>query len=542
MGNRSDSKVESLVLGFILILLGSLFLLHNFTPLNIFPHLWKLWPLVLIVLGGSHLFRWLNRTGRLPYHGLAAVPAESRPRKRRGKEIVLVTAVILVGLLIGQQGRGRTTPIFTFTIPDEGHSVDKRLEQPLDLDRGDLLVLTNEFGPVTVRPAEGGEPQVECRLTLTAGSQESAEEKLESAMLTVIRGDGTLDVSCQAPEDSSDGFQLVAEMELRVPREITLHLDSRNGSVLVDGLRGEVRIQAADDKVTLREIGGPVSVSTGRGDIRLKQIDGPVTAASRGGSIDVKKCGGDLEVKSDGGTTTCHTVNGRTSIELQDGKLVLIEARGPVELFLEEAKARIEEIAGPLHLVGRECGISLTNCYSTVSLEGDSLNVETQNIRRDLTLDCTDSAINLVNTLGDLQARMEHGSLICSGKLYRSRIDGSFTPITVGNCEGLLEIRSRQGDVTLRHPDPGAGNQVSVSTSGGNILLELNPDQCDYNLIMTAVSGMITSLVSGLEITTLEPPVGDGEETVRGVARCGSGEQLIELQTEYADIRLEAAR
>lgn len=83
---------------------------------------------------------------------------------------------------------------------------------------------------------------------------------------------------------------------------------------------------------------------------------------------------------------------------------------------------------------------------------------------------------------------------------------------------------------------------MSVTASGGNILLQLDPEQCEYNLIMTAISGTITSMITGLEITTLDPPRSDGEETIRGVARCGSGEQLIELRTEYADIRLEPVR
>jgi len=167
------------------------------------------------------------------------------------------------------------------------------------------------------------------------------------------------------------------------------------------------------------------------------------------------------------------------------------------------------------------------------------MNVETMNIRRDLTIKSTNSTITLNNTLGDLDAWLEHGSLTCEGKLYRTRIEGSFTPISVSSCEGLLEITSRQGDVSLRRLDPGGENHVSVTTSGGNILLELNPDQCDFNLNMTAVSGMITSFVPGLEITTLEPEGDEGEETILGVARCGSGNQLIELRAEYADIRLE---
>jgi hypothetical protein len=542
MGNRSDSRVESLVLGFILILLGSLFLLHNFTPVNVFPHIWKLWPLVLIILGGSHLARWLNRTGRLNFNGRSSQLAKSRPRKHRGKELVLVAVVILVGLLISSRGGSNHSPFFTFTTSSDSHSVDTFVERPLDLEPGDLLKLTNEYGPVTVRADEGGIPRLECRLTFTADSLEDAEATLEDTVLTVTRGDGTLDISCRPPQDTGSSIQLEAGMELLVPPGTALLLDSRNGDVLVSGLEGDVRIQAADEQVTVRESGGLVSVTTGRGDIRFEEIAGPAAAVSRSGDVDATECGSDLAVKSGGGTVTCHSIEGRAFIELHDGKLVLSEARGPVELVIEEAKAKIEEISGPLSLKAEDCGISLTNCYSTVSLEGDRLNVETVNIRRDLTIHCTNSTINLNNTLGDLEARLEHGSFTSSGKLYRSRIEGSFTPISIGSCEGLLEIQSRQGDVTLHQLAPSNESRVSVTASGGNILLELNPDQCEYNLIMTAISGTITSFITGLDITTLDPPVSDGEETVRGVARCGSGKQLIELRAEYADIRLEPVK
>lgn len=539
MGNRSDSKVESLVLGFILILLGSLFLLHNVTPINVFPHIWKLWPLVLIILGGSHLARWLSRTGRLGFTSQKAAAAGARPRKHRGKELVLVAVVILVGLVISSFGTRGDRSFAVFSGSRSGHSSEKILEQPLELGRNGLLRLTNEFGPVTVTADDGDEPRLECRLTLIADSLDEAETRLEEISLT-ITGDGeTLDISCRLPDAAEGGVQLEAAMELRVPSGTSLVLDSRNGPVTVTGLRGEVRIQAANERVTVRESGGPVSVTTGRGNIRLEQIAGPVDAASRGGTIEVTECGSDLAVKNSGGTVVCTTVLGRTSIELQEGKLVLDGARGPVLLEITEAKARIEEIGGPLSLKGQDCGLSLTNCYSTVSLEGDLMNVKTMNIRRDLTLRSTHSTIILNNTLGNLEARMEHGSLTCEGKLYRSRIEGSFTPISVSRCEGLLEITSRQGDVALHRLDPGSGNHVSVTTSGGNILLELNPEQCDFNLNMTAVSGMITSFVPGLEITTLEPQGDDGEETILGVARCGSGNQLIELRAEYADIRLE---
>lgn len=540
MGRRSNSRVESLVLGFILILLGSLFLLHNVADINVFPHIWKLWPLILIVLGASHLLRRVRRPAREPHTGQAgfAVP---RPRRGRGREIALVAMVILVGLAIssigGREDSGGSS--FGVIISSDEQSAERRQEQPLDLAPGDRLRLTNDYGPVTVRADGAAEARLSCRFTVTAGSEEAAEAALGRAEITVDPADGALDVSCRLP-GAPDGSRLVAELELLVPRDLSLLLESRNGDVLVSGLRGDVEVLGAGDAVTVREIAGAVSVTTGRGDITLEGIDGPVTAVSRGGDISVAECDEDLKLENSGGDVDCATVRGRSVIDFRDGTLVLSGARGPLELKVADAKAKFAEISGPLTLEGENCGLSLTNCYGLVSLSGNSLNVETANLWGDLFIDCTESAIRLENTLSSLEARVDQGSLATTGKLQQARITGDYTPITVGGCEGLLEIVSRQGDVTLRHPEPRPGSHVSVTATGGDIVLRLSPERCDYSLKMTAVSGMITSVVTGLEVTSLDAPLGEEEGTLVGVARCGSGEQLIELRTEYADIRLDS--
>jgi len=540
MGSRSNSRVESLVLGFILILLGSLFLLHNFADINIFPHIWKLWPLVLIVLGASHLMRRIRRPAHEPLPGQAGVAAP-RPRRGRGREIALVAMIILVGLAISSIGGREDTGHHSFGIIIAGdeHSADRRHEQPLDLAPGDLLRLTNEYGPVTVRADGEGEARLSYEFTVTAGSESEAEEGLARAGITVDRGEDALDITCRMTE-GPNGCRLVAELELLVPRETSLLLESRSDDVDIDGLHGDVQVLGAGGDVTVREISGAVSVSTGRGDITVERIDGMVSTVSRGGDISVAECDEDLAVENAGGEVSCINVRGRSEIDFRDGTLVLSGARGPVVLEVEDARVKFEEISGPITLEGDNCGLSLTNCYDTVSLEGDSLNVETANLWGDLLIDCTESAITLNNTLSRLEARVDQGSLTSSGKLQQGRITGDHTPITVDGCEGLLEIVSRQGDVTLRHPEPQSGSSVSVTSSGGNITLQLNPERCDYNLNMTAMSGMITSFVTGLDVTLLDTPPGDEEGRLTGVARCGSGEQLIDLRTEYADIRLES--
>jgi len=541
MGHGSDSRVESLVLGFILILLGSLFLLHNFTPVDIFPHIWKLWPLVLIILGGSHLTRWLHRTGRLRIGGSGTLPSPRKTARRRGWELLLVAAVILVGLMISSESGDQSMHMPSLSGPSDSHTEEKTLEQTFELDPDEILRLNNEYGPVTVHPCGDDPPQVRCRLSLSAGSRTAAERMLEEVGLTIAREDGTLAIGCGSPGTVPDGARLAATMDLMVPAGNDLRLTGRNGRILVSGLDGPVTIDAADHEVSVEDCGGPVSVATGKGDIRLEDITGLANAASRDGDISATSCRNGLTVHSTDGTVTAEEIEGETRIDIRDGKLVLREVRGTVQLAAEDAKVLIEEIEGPLVFHGKDCGLSVTNCYDSVQLEGDQLNVETRNIRLDLTVHCTASTLTLLNTLGDLVARVEEGSLTCAGRLYNSQIESSFAPVVIERCQGAIEIIARQADVTLGLADPRPEHPVSVNASGGNILLRLDPQHCRYDLGLSAVAGAISSTIPGLELDVTAPPADDPEGTIRGTAACGDDGQPIELHAEYADIRLEPA-
>ena len=47
-GSKSESKVKSIFAGAFIILIGLLFLVNNFIPIN---WVWKLWPLILVAIG-----------------------------------------------------------------------------------------------------------------------------------------------------------------------------------------------------------------------------------------------------------------------------------------------------------------------------------------------------------------------------------------------------------------------------------------------------------------------------------------------------------
>jgi len=63
----NSAKTRSLVGPFLLIGIGTLFLIHNLTEVNIFKLIWPYWPLVLIFIGVTKLVEYYR--GKSPLSG-----------------------------------------------------------------------------------------------------------------------------------------------------------------------------------------------------------------------------------------------------------------------------------------------------------------------------------------------------------------------------------------------------------------------------------------------------------------------------------------
>ena len=59
--SKAGSGALSFTFGLLLIVLGILFLLENFTYLSVWRYAWRFWPLILIVFGLSKIFHSIKK-------------------------------------------------------------------------------------------------------------------------------------------------------------------------------------------------------------------------------------------------------------------------------------------------------------------------------------------------------------------------------------------------------------------------------------------------------------------------------------------------
>jgi hypothetical protein len=120
-------------------------------------------------------------------------------------------------------------------------------------------------------------------------------------------------------------------IEVHMPKDADIQIDTGDGSVNTQSLNGRVKIHTGDGSVRAQEISGDVDIDTGdgsitvdgaKGDIRLRTGDGHIDARNLDGKVDAMS--GDGHIKLDGRLDSLSVKTGDGSIDarLQPGSKV----------------------------------------------------------------------------------------------------------------------------------------------------------------------------------------------------------------------------
>lgn len=92
-----------------------------------------------------------------------------------------------------------------------------------------------------------------------------------------------------------------SSLRVMVPSEFDLYLKTAGGSVVLEGIEGDIRGSTAGGQLDLSDLKGTVDLSTGGGPVTISdsELDGEVTTG--GGRVLVENVVGDIDARSGGG-------------------------------------------------------------------------------------------------------------------------------------------------------------------------------------------------------------------------------------------------
>ena len=429
-----------------LVVVGTLFLIHNFRPdLIQWRLLGRWWPALLIIWGVIRLVENLSGTGR---------------RGLRGGEIFLLIMLVLVGVAISY------VPKIPEFIPETEpgdmpftESADTSQELPArNLEPGAVVRISTGVGDITV-DATGDEKQLRVlvRKTGYAMSEEEAHTRAAEAQVNVQQSGR--DVSLEAGARGGREESARVSFEVHLPHNVGLDLRTGHGDVHVNGVSGSVTANCSRGDVDVRDIGGDVRVDLGRGDARVSEAKGNVHISGKGSEVEVTDVKGAATIDGEfyGPITARNVVQGARFVsshtDLTIGGL-------PGRMTVESGDVHVENAAGP---------ILLTTDDKTISLEDLTGRIRVQNKRGDISLRLTAAPkeeIDLSDDSGTIELAIPGKSAFEISATSRS-----------GDIDDELDTSglkvTRQGNDALLAGKVGAkGPKITLNTSYGPIRLK----------------------------------------------------------------------
>jgi len=169
--------------------------------------------------------------------------------------------------------------------------------------RADLRVSTDD-GDVTIIGSD--QKQIDARVTTEGYKLSSSEVRIEESQ----NGDHVV-ISVKVPHFNFSFFgsrHKSIKVELHVPRELELEVETSDGNVVAQNVAGRVHFNTGDGNVTATGV---------HGDIRLHTGDGHITGTNFDGTLDASTGDGNLQISGRFDSLTLKTGDG--NIEAQAG-------------------------------------------------------------------------------------------------------------------------------------------------------------------------------------------------------------------------------
>lgn len=192
------------------------------------------------------------------------------------------------------------------------------------LKPGGAFSLDNFNGSVEVLGWEKEEVQV-------SGVKYAANERaLQELRIQADVGPGAVRIRTVEPSERRGGAG--ARFLVRVPRQVELeHVVTSNGSIRVEDVKGDARLETSNGAITLRQLEGRVQAKTSNGSIIADQLSGDAVLRTSNGSIRLDRLQGALEA-----STSNASITARVTKPASNRPITLQTSNGSIDFTLGE--------------------------------------------------------------------------------------------------------------------------------------------------------------------------------------------------------------
>lgn len=450
----NDPRRRSIFSGLLLILVGGLLLSHQFGgSRSAFVILEKWWPLIFILWGLAKLYDHFmaQRTGQVPPPTISA------------GEVFLVLAVLAViggvGIFDWGSNRPNRGDIFS-SIWNESYSFTESVP-PQTISAKSQVTVRTARGNITVTADDTQQISVTARKSANAASESDAQERVNHAHVTVTKTDNGFLVEPQGQNDSDGTIGI--ELEVHVPKNVTVDAKTDRGAVQISGIAGNVTIESQHGDIEVRQSGADVSVDSRNDsdDIRVVGAGGNVRVSGRGAQVEISDVQGAVTLDGDyfGSLNFArlakgiHFVSNRTDLAVSQltgrveisnpGDMGIYDSTGSVTLTTTKRDLTLDNVTGKIQVDNRSGNITVR--YTQPPKEPLELTTQSGDIDVTLPAKAVFDVSARADNNGDISSDFSELQSKIDEQRGNTRLDGS-----VGTHGPKLDLRTTHATIRIR--------------------------------------------------------------------------------------------
>lgn len=435
----------------VLIIIGVVFLLHNFGVVSAWRVYARWWPLIIILIGAIKLVEYYQakREGAYP----AGVTFGT---------IVLLFFVIVSGLAISKAeglNWGAIRDQMGIDIGDDefnhfgqnSYSFEDRLQQPFPAN-GNLKVVCDS-GNININASDDGNIRVLIHKKVWASNQSDADSTNQTSKPTIdISGTA---VVLNANTQAGGKHDVEDDMDIFIPRKADIVLSTRHGDLNVVGREGLLTVSHQQGAANFEDITGDVNLNGEHVTARATRIKGNLTVQGRVSELTAEEVSGNTTLNGDNFDEVQLSKIGKT-VAFKSYRTDLEFAGLPGDFDMSSDDLRASNVVGPIRLLTRSKTVHLDDVNGDARIEDSNGDVEVHAARLgnyDIRNHHGDVTVSVpANTGFSVDARTQHGD--ASTDFNQLKVDnnenqGSITG-TVGNGASKIVITTDGADINVR--------------------------------------------------------------------------------------------
>ena len=434
----------------ILVGLGVLFLINNlWHDLPVWSIFVDYWPLLLILIGVVGLVEVF-------FHASRGTTPPPRPLSGGGFFWVFVLILLVIwGSNRGGIHLGRINDGVTIL----GNDFDYDVNATSPAQGVTRIVLENIKGNVSLKGEASSEVRLTGHKTIRAFNHADADRAHQQSQVRIDRQGDLLIVRAPEPGNSRM-LSISTDLDLVIPKGLSVETRGRAGDLSIEDIDGGVEISSGRGDVRLNRIGRDVKVESSRsGLVRATDVKGGVDLQGRGSEVQIENVQGDVKVNGEySGTLEFRAL--AKSLHFTSNRSDMRMEQVPGSVVLDLGQLKINNVIGPVRFQTGSRDVDITDIANGV----------------ELTLDRGDIRITQTKTpLPKMEVRTRNGDItLAVPDKAAFDLDARTSQGEAQNDFGApLEAKVDGRSATIKGKS-GAGPQVTLNTDRGTLTIKKN--------------------------------------------------------------------